>query len=309
MATPPRPARPARPERPARPDAPSAIKPHLVRLSGSGADLDEGVVERGLERAGGSGEAADGPTRHVVVVHTGRSADLSWRADGRPRRERFHRGQALVNPAGWAARPRWEQDAELMLVALEPAWLEKLATEGDRPGPLELAPRYHLTDPFLGMLVERLVAEYEGPGPADPLYAQSMLQALAAHLIRTAATAGPGLPEREGGLTPKRLNRVVDHMNGYLDGRLSLTELAGVAGVSPSHFTRAFRASTGQSPHQYLVRLRLERARRTLLTTDTPIAAVAQLCGFADQSHLTRTMRLHTGLTPAGLRAGRDRDH
>ncbi len=306
MAIPPSPATSATPPAPRRSaTAASLIKPHLVRLSGSGADLDEGVVERGLERAGGGAEGADAPTRHVVVVHTGGSADLSWTADGRPRRERFHRGQALVNPAGWASRPRWEQDAELMLVAFEPAWLEKLATESDLPGPLELAPRYHLTDPFLGMLVERLVAEYEGPRPADPLYAQSMLQALAAHLIRTAATRGPRLPEREGGLTPKRLNRVVDHMNGYLDGRLSLTELAAVAGVSPSHFTRAFRASTGQSPHQYLVQLRLERARRALLTTDTPIAEIAQLCGFADQSHLTRTMRLRTGLTPAGLRAGR----
>ncbi|WP_031074903.1 helix-turn-helix domain-containing protein [Streptomyces sp. NRRL WC-3742] len=282
----------------------SAIKPRLVRLSGSGADLDEGVVERGMERAGGG--AVDGPSRHVVVVHTGRSADLHWSVDGRPRRERFHPGQALINPAGLAVRPRWEQDTELLLVALEPAWLEKLATESDLPGPLELAPRYHLTDPFLGMLVERLVAEYEGAQPADPLYAQSMLQALAAHLIRTAATRRPTGPEPEGGLTPKRLNRVIDHMNGYLDGRLALPELAAVAGVSPSHFTRAFRASTGQSPHRYLVRLRLERARRVLLTTDTPIAAVAQLCGFADQSHLTRTMRLHTGVTPAGLRAARE---
>ncbi|MEU8515394.1 helix-turn-helix transcriptional regulator [Kitasatospora sp. NPDC048722] len=284
----------------------SAIKPHLLRLSGSGRDLDEAVVERGLERAAtGESPMEDGPTRHVLAVHAGTSADLAWSADGRPRRERFHRGQALINPAGWASRPRWGQDAELMVVALEPAWLEKLATESDLPGPLELAPRFHLTDPFLAMLVERLVAEYEGPRPADPLYAQSLLQALAAHLIRTAATRGPGLPERDGGLTPKRLDRVVDHMNGYLDGRLSLTDLAAVAGVSPSHFTRAFRASTGQSPHQYLVRLRLEHARRALLTTDTPIAAIAQLCGFADQSHLTRTMRLHTGTTPSALRASR----
>ncbi|MEV7024814.1 AraC family transcriptional regulator [Kitasatospora sp. NPDC093558] len=286
----------------------SAIKPHLLRLSGSGQDLDEAVVERGLERAAtGHAPMEEGPTRHVLAVHAGTSADLAWSADGRPRRERFHRGQALLNPAGWASRPRWGQDAELMLVALEPAWLEKLATESDLPGPLELTPRFHITDPFLTMLVERLVAEYEGPGPADPLYAQSLLQALAAHLIRTAATRGPGLPEREGSLTPKRLDRVVDHMNGYLDGRLSLTDLAAVAGVSPSHFTRAFRASTGQSPHQYLVRLRLEHARRALLTTDTPIAAIAQLCGFADQSHLTRTMRLHTGITPSALRASRER--
>ncbi|MFH9353422.1 helix-turn-helix domain-containing protein [Kitasatospora sp. NPDC017646] len=89
------------------------------------------------------------------------------------------------------------------------------------------------------------------------------------------------------------------------DSPSALPQSPSSAPPSPSHFTRVFRASTGQSPHQYLVRLRLERARRALLTTDTPIAAIAQLCGFADQSHLTRTMRLHSGLTPAGLRSGR----
>ncbi len=75
--------------------------------------------------------------------------------------------------------------------------------------------------------------------------------------------------------------------------------------MSPSHFTRVFRAATGRSPHQYVLGQRLERARRALLTTDTAIADIAGACGFADQSHLTRTMRRHLGLTPNALRTNR----
>ncbi|MBB1256083.1 AraC family transcriptional regulator [Streptomyces alkaliterrae] len=291
----------------------SAIKPHLVNLSGSGPELAHAVVERDLEpaHAAYAGASGVGPSAHVLVVHAGTSTNLTWSADGRTRRERFHRGQALVNPAGLAARPRWERDVELMLVAFEPAWLEKLAEEAGHRGQLEITPRYHLTDPFLATLVERLVLEYEQTGPADPLYAQSLLQATAAHVVRVAAArdGGPGgVDERAAGpgLPPRRLAHVVDYIHAHLGGRLTLADLAGVAGVSESHFARVFRSSTGHSPHQYVLRLRLERARKALLTTDDPIARIADACGFADQSHLTRTMRRHLGLTPRALRtAGR----
>lgn len=290
----------------------SVIKPHLVHLSGSGSALGHAVVERAVERAAGTHPVAQppaGPGSHILVVHAGTSTRLSWSADGAARRERFHRGQSLINPAGWAARPRWEEDVELMLVALDPVWLEKLADEGGLGGPLEITPAYHLSDPFLATLVERLVLEYEQAGPADALYAQSLVQTVAAHVIKVAAPRaggqGGGAARGGGGLAPRRLAHVVDFIHANLAERVTLEELARVAGVSPSHFTRAFRASTGQSPHQYVLRQRLERARKALVTTDTGIAEIADTCGFADQSHLTRTMRRQLGVTPSALRGGR----
>ncbi|WP_254711714.1 helix-turn-helix domain-containing protein [Streptomyces sp. TRM64462] len=289
----------------------SMIKPHLVHLSGSGTGLGHAVVERDVELAAGKHPVAQppvGPGAHVLVVHSGASSTLSWSADGFARRERFHRGQALINPAGWASRPRWDEDVELMLVALEPAWLEKLADEGGFRGTLEITPSFHLSDPFLATLVERLVLEYEQKGPADALYAQSLLQAVAAHVIKVSAARRDGLRDRTGGsaspgLPPRRMAHVVDYIQANLAGRITLDDLARVAGVSASHFTRVFRASTGQSPHQYVMRRRLDRAREALLASDAPIAHIADACGFADQSHLTRTMRRHLGVTPSALRA------
>ncbi|MFF5717187.1 helix-turn-helix domain-containing protein [Streptomyces buecherae] len=282
----------------------SHIKPHLRCLHGSGTDLDHAVVERSVERAAGTSDLAPppvGPPLHVLVVHTGRPTNLRWSADGAPRRERFHMGEALVNPAHWASRPRWQDDVELLLLGIEPGWLEKLAAEGGATGKVELAPRYHFTDPLLRTLLERLVAEYAGPGPADPLYAQSLVQAAAAVVLRVAGRGGPAAA-RAGGLAPRRLAEVVDFIHAHLARRVTLAELAAVAGVSESHFTRAFRASTGASPHQYVLQRRLDHARRELVRTDRPIAEIAAEAGFADQSHLTRTMRRHDGATPRLLR-------
>ncbi|WP_217200710.1 helix-turn-helix domain-containing protein [Streptomyces buecherae] len=282
----------------------SHIKPHLRCLHGSGTDLDHAVVERSAERAAGTSDLAPppvGPPLHVLVVHTGRSTNLRWSADGTPRRERFHMGEALVNPAHWASRPRWQDDVELLLLGIEPEWLEKLAAEGGATGKVELVPRYHFTDPLLRTLLERLVAEYAGPGPVDPLYAQSLVQAAAAVVLRVAGQGGSATA-RAGGLTPRRLAEVVDFIHAHLARRVTLAELAAVAGVSESHFTRAFKASTGDSPHQYVLQRRLEHARRELVRTDRPIAEIAAEAGFADQSHLTRTMRRHDGATPRLLR-------
>ncbi|MHC0430613.1 helix-turn-helix domain-containing protein [Streptomyces sp. O3] len=283
----------------------SSIKPHLRCVHSSGSALDHAVAERARERAAGVSDIAPspvGPPVHVLVVHTGRSADLRWSADGTARRERFHPGEALVNPAGWASRPRWQDDVELLLLGIDPVWLEKLAAESGATGRFELVPRFHFTDPLLTMLLERLTAEYAGPGPADGLYAQSLVQAAAAVVLRVAGEGGAVMRTGTGGLAPRRLAEVVDFIHANLSRRVTLAELAAVAGVSESHFTRVFKVSTGQSPHRYVTRRRLEHARRELIRTSRPIADIATEAGFADQSHLTRTMRRFDGSTPQALR-------
>ncbi|MFF2198703.1 helix-turn-helix domain-containing protein, partial [Streptomyces sp. NPDC058157] len=219
------------------------------------------------------------------------------------RRARFHSGEALVNSAGYASRPRWQEDVELLLLAVGPGWLEAYAREsGARVrGPLELAPDFHFTDPLLTLLVQRLVGEYESGRPVDGLYAQSLVQAAAAVVLRR-CTAGGGPPARGGGLPARRLAELRDYIHLHLGRRITLEELSAVAGVSTAHLNRLFRASVGESPHQYVLRQRVERAQNALLHTDASIADIAVSHGFADQSHLTRALRRATGLTPGVLR-------
>ena len=84
----------------------------------------------------------------------------------------------------------------------------------------------------------------------------------------------------------------------HLSGGVLLNELAQACELSVRHFTRAFRQSTGMAPHEWLVHLRLERAKGLLAGSSRPLAEVASECGFADQSHFTRSFLRDVGVTP-----------
>ena len=106
----------------------------------------------------------------------------------------------------------------------------------------------------------------------------------------------------KGGLAPHLSRRMIDHVEAGLEGALRLEDLAEAAGLSAFHFQRMFRESFGVSPHSYVRRRRVERARHLLAGADA-IADIALACGFTSQSHLTRVFKTETGLTPAAYRA------
>lgn len=105
-----------------------------------------------------------------------------------------------------------------------------------------------------------------------------------------------------GGLPPRTLGRLMEHVDANLDAPLTMTELARLAGLSISHFARCFRKSTGMPPHRYVKQRRVARAREMLVATNLPVAEIALALGFSDQSHFTRRFREVTGLPPAAYR-------
>lgn len=100
------------------------------------------------------------------------------------------------------------------------------------------------------------------------------------------------------GLSRRALTRACSYIAENLGERFTLDDLARQAGVSRFHFARLFRVSTGDSPMAYLLKSRIERAKQMLLQDDRPVCEIAAALGFCDQSHLTRTFRRMTGLTP-----------
>jgi AraC family transcriptional regulator len=108
-------------------------------------------------------------------------------------------------------------------------------------------------------------------------------------------------------LAAQSLQRVTSYIESGLASELRLADLAAVAGLSVSHFATLFRASTGESVHQYVMRRRVERAQLLLLGGGMSVCAVAQETGFSHQSHLARWMRRLRGAAPAAfLREGVD---
>jgi AraC family transcriptional regulator len=139
--------------------------------------------------------------------------------------------------------------------------------------------------------------------PSARTYVDHLGSLLAAHLVRRHSTRrATVLTGPVTGLTDGQLARVRDMMDSRIAEPLPLADLAAVTGLSVSQFARRFKAATGQTPHRFLVRLRVEAACRLLRVASLPIAQVATVCGFSHQEHLTRVMRAQLGTTPAALR-------
>ena len=109
-------------------------------------------------------------------------------------------------------------------------------------------------------------------------------------------------PQTRGGLPPAAMRRVHDYIDAHLSDSIELVELSAIAGLSVFHFAREFKHSAGVTPHHYLVRRRVERAKELLAGTDLSLSAIAFATGFSDQSHLTRHFRQIVGTTPGQFR-------
>jgi len=135
------------------------------------------------------------------------------------------------------------------------------------------------------------------------IYVETLAKALVAHLLkqycqhpgRTPVTFPPAEP-----FSATTLRHVMEYIQEYLDHSLTLTELADAVGMSPYHFARCFKHSTGISPHQYTLRERIECAR-ALLLQEEPIIELATRLGFAEQSHFTRSFKQFVGMTPGAF--------
>ncbi len=133
----------------------------------------------------------------------------------------------------------------------------------------------------------------------DPEGARAAALRLVEFLKVTAAEPPPPL---RGGLAPWQQRAVEAFMRKQLDSPVRLRDLARQASLSVSHFSRAFRASFGTTPQQYLTRLRLAHAQKMMLTTAEPLSQIALACGMADQAHFSKFFRRALGESPSAWR-------
>ena len=148
-----------------------------------------------------------------------------------------------------------------------------------------------------GALVIRL-----GADPCEQSV-DSLARAIATHLVRLRAEPRElAAPCRSAGLAPVRLGRVRAYIEQHLAEPLPTGRLAAVACMSPFHFSRLFKLATGESPHGYVTRQRIERAKALLAGASLPLVHVADAVGFQTQGHFTEVFRRHTGTTPRRFR-------
>ena len=167
---------------------------------------------------------------------------------------------------------------------------------------LEIVPKPVVTDDRLTHLLFALDAERARGYSAGKLFVDSVEAAMANILLTTLNTFTPRSIPGKGGMPPHVLRRVVEFMHANKDKQIGLKDLADCAGLSLSHFSFQFRASTNQSPHQYMLRLRIERSKELLTDSRLSVLDVGLEVGFRNQQHFATVFRNSVGVAPSVYR-------
>ena len=157
-------------------------------------------------------------------------------------------------------------------------------------------------DPLIREVGNAVELDVRSGRPPDAGYTESLAAVLAAHVARKYATAQSAIAAASGGLAPHKLRCVRKHVCEHLGETIRVDQLAEAVHLSPFHFARMFKQSTGQSPHLYVLMQRIERAKELLAETDTALVDVAAEVGFRTQGHFTGAFHRYAGFTPRAFR-------
>ncbi len=166
-----------------------------------------------------------------------------------------------------------------------------MASSDGAYGEVELRPSRKFADSRLSALAAATRAEMVAGFPSGRLFLNSVKQAMAVALVEGHAVRHRPVQIYRGGLSSARLRRIRGLVHAKMGDDLSLDEMAQLISLSTAHFARMFRKSTGEAPHQFVLRQRVERAKAMLRAPDARVLAVAVACGFKTQQHFAQVFR------------------
>jgi AraC family transcriptional regulator len=236
---------------------------------------------------------------HTICLNVGKPVRLEQAVDEQKKIIDSVAGDLAIYPAYLSQKFCWNKEAEFFNLFLEPSFLMQVGYEVFGSDRLELIPYLAtLFDPLIQQISFALKTSLEIDGQNSNLYADALASALVVHLLSRYSTNSRQIKTIKGGFTQQQWKQIFEFINENLDRNISLSELAAVVQLSPYHFAHLFKKSTNISPHQYLIRCRIERAKQLILMGNLSLAAIAQIVGFASQGHFTSHFKRLLGVTP-----------
>ncbi|MEM5405049.1 AraC family transcriptional regulator [Paraburkholderia unamae] len=241
-------------------------------------------------------------THHVIMAYNGTVQRMERRTGRSAVSGTFRPGVVIVIPEGSSSRWDIPKPVDVVQLYLPHATLERVANEADVATPVELLERTAQPDAVTSRLLLSAADAVGGNEALDTLFRQQLIDLLATRLLAAHTGSPAAIQPVRGGLAPKTLLRSVERLRSDSDADVSLAALASEAGLSRFHFCRAFKESTGLSPHAWLRQHRLEQAMNMLRDTEASVMSVAAALGYASQTAFTAAFRKLTGETPSDWR-------
>lgn len=244
-------------------------------------------------------------TQHLIGIGaSGTPTNAEHRLDGQLHQHRYQSCEMTMIPAHVSYWGFWEPAHEFSLLGIAPSFLEKIARESVKATQVELIPQFILIDSLIQQILLSLHADMIAGHPTGQLFGDSLAIALAARLLQNHAAWNVRYPAG-GGLPPYLRDRALDFIESHLNQFFTLDQVADALGMSVFYFCRQFKQSMGITPHQYVTRRRIERAKELLWHSTLPITDIALQVGFATPSAFSQVFRRLTGTTPKAFRRQR----
>ena len=239
---------------------------------------------------------------HVIGINVGQHTNISIKADEYRKKFSYLKDEFVIFPAELPVTVNLPYAQTSLTVSLPHELLVRNARELWNIEKFELIPSFPVRDPLVTQIGKALQVELKRNPEGCQLYAKTMANALAVHLLQNFSNRSHKITHRAGSLSSKKLKLVLEYINSHLEQKIELADLAALIDYSQHHFSRAFKQSTGLSPYQYVLQQRVELAKRLLLKRNISISEVAITCGFSHQSHLNRHFKRLTGTTPKAFK-------
>jgi AraC family transcriptional regulator len=204
----------------------------------------------------------------------------------------------LIFPVGLDLQECTMSDVEFTDLTLNPSFLRQVAWEMDLGDRVELVPQWAVRDQHIESIAHAAECEISSDLSGGNLFMESLAIALAAHVLVQYSSQRAPLREYRRGMSLSQLRCTGDFIEANLGEDFGLAELAANIRMSPYYFCRLFKQRTGLSPHQFVIRKRIERAQQLLKEHMLTMVEIATKLGFSDQSHFIRTFHRLVGTTP-----------
>jgi AraC family transcriptional regulator len=264
--------------------------------------------------AGYSFEEANGPPdplpshswpKTTLLYVTGSQASLQWKHRGIWHKDHCHRGTVSIirrDVEIQSAAP--SSPLPMVVLQLDSSKLQHIAPDLVLTIERSLHSAQVTSDRRLAGLLSAMCEEVRGGCPSGRLYGESISLALLAYLAGTYATPRPPGKNHVTNLSPAQKRGMAAYVRANIASNVSVTELAGLVQMSPSHFARVFKATFGVTPYRFVMQMRIEGAKEMLARTELSASQVSMAFGFSSQSHFVKVFRQFTGVTPRQYKAG-----